>query len=51
MNLGNESEILEFKESTGELHQAIESIASILNKHGYGELYFALKITEMLKDR
>ena len=43
MNLGNESEILEFKESTGELHQAIESIASILNKHGYGELYFGVK--------
>ncbi len=43
MNLGNESEILEFKESTGELHQAIEAIAAILNKHGYGELYFGVK--------
>ena len=43
MNLGIESEILEFKETTGELHQAIESIVSILNKHGYGELYFGVK--------
>lgn len=43
MNLGTESELLEFKESTGELHQAIESIVSILNKHGYGELYFGVK--------
>lgn len=42
MNLGRESEILEFKESTGELHQAIEAISAILNKHGYGELYFGV---------
>lgn len=42
MNLGKESEILEFKESTGELHQGIESIAAMLNKHGYGELYFGV---------
>ena len=32
MNFGKESEILEFKESTSELHQAIESIGAILNK-------------------
>ncbi len=43
MNLGIESELLEFKESTAELHQAIESIVSMLNKHGYGELYFGVK--------
>ena len=42
MNLGNESETIEFKRSTGELHQAIEAIAAILNKHGYGELYFGI---------
>lgn len=35
MNFGKESEIFEFKESTSELHQAIESIDAILNKHGY----------------
>ncbi len=43
MNLGKESETIEFKESTGEKHQALESIAAILNKHGYGELYFGVK--------
>ncbi|CRH75548.1 Divergent AAA domain [Chlamydia trachomatis] len=42
MNLGKESEVLEFKESTSELHSAIESIASILNKHDYGEIYFGV---------
>ena len=42
MNLGKESEVLEFKESTTELHKAIESIAAIINKHGYGELYFGV---------
>ena len=42
MYLGKENETTEFKESTGEMHQAIESIASILNKHGYGELYFGV---------
>ena len=42
MYLGKENETIEFKASTGELHQAVESIASILNKHGYGELYFGV---------
>lgn len=42
MNLGKETENIEFKKSTGELHQAIQSIAAILNKHGYGELYFGV---------
>ena len=42
MNFGIESETKEFKESTSELHQAIESIAAILNKHSQGELYFGI---------
>ncbi|MCR4660924.1 MAG: putative DNA binding domain-containing protein, partial [Clostridia bacterium] len=42
MELGKESEILEFKESTGERHEACESIAAIINKHGYGTLYFGV---------
>ena len=42
MNIGKESETLEFKLTTGELHQGIESIAAILNKHGYGELFFGV---------
>lgn len=43
MNLGNESETLEFKKTTGELKEAMVSIVSILNKHGVGTLYFGVK--------
>ena len=35
MNLGIESETLEFKKSTGEIEKAISNIASMLNKHGH----------------
>lgn len=42
MNLGNESEVLEFKETTGEKREACESIAAIINKHGSGTLYFGV---------
>ena len=49
MNLGSETETIEFKESTGEIHQAIESIAAILNKHSRGELYFGIKDDGSLK--
>lgn len=42
MNLGKESEILEFKKSTGELDRAVDNIASMLNKHGYGKVYFGV---------
>ena len=37
-----ESESLELKKSTSELKEAIISIASILNKHQKGELYFGI---------
>ena len=43
MNLGIETETLEFKKSTGELKEAIQSICAILNKHQRGELYFGVK--------
>ncbi len=43
MNLGKESETLEFKKTTGELKEAMISISSILNKHGVGTLYFGVK--------
>lgn len=43
MNLGKESETLEFKKTTGEIKEAMVSIASILNKHGIGTLYFGVK--------
>ncbi|HQJ07016.1 MAG TPA: ATP-binding protein, partial [Spirochaetota bacterium] len=43
MNLGKETETLEFKKSTSEIKAAMVSIASILNKHGIGTLYFGVK--------
>ena len=43
MNLGMESETLEFKKSTSELNAGIISLASMLNKHGEGTLYFGVK--------
>lgn len=43
LNLGIETEMLEFKKSTGELKEAVQSICGILNKHQHGELYFGVK--------
>lgn len=43
MNLGIETETLEFKKSTGELKEAMHSICAILNKHQHGQLYFGVK--------
>ncbi len=42
-NIGEETERIEFKKSTGEMKDAIISIAAILNKHGDGELFFGVK--------
>lgn len=42
MNLGIESETLEFKKTTGEIEKAMDNIASMLNKHGHGTLYFGV---------
>lgn len=43
MNLGKETETLEFKKTTAEIREAMISISSILNKHGIGTLYFGIK--------
>ncbi len=43
MNLGKETETLEFKKTTGEMKEAMISISSMLNKHGVGTLYFGVK--------
>lgn len=43
LNLGMETETLEFKKSTGELKEAMHSICAMLNKHQCGELYFGIK--------
>ena len=42
MNLGHEDERKELKRSTSELKEGVASIASMLNKHGSGELYFGV---------
>lgn len=43
MNLGIETETREFKKSTSELKEGCASIASILNKHQEGVLYFGVR--------
>ena len=43
MNLGKETETLEFKKTTSELQDAMDDICAILNKHGHGTLYFGVK--------
>lgn len=45
MNLGSESETVEFKKSTGEHKEALQAISAMLNKHGGGELYSASRTT------
>lgn len=42
MNIGKESEQLEFKASLAQQKSGFESIAAILNKHGRGTLYFGV---------
>ena len=42
-NIGFETEKVEFKKSTGELKEGIISLSSMLNKNGYGTLYFGVK--------
>ena len=37
-----ESETIEFKKSTSELKEGVISLASMLNKNGWGILYFAV---------
>jgi len=43
MDLGMETETAEHKKSTSEIREGMESIASILNKHGHGTLYFGVR--------
>ena len=42
-NIGIETEKREYKKTTGEIKEAINSIVAILNKHGSGELYFGVR--------
>ncbi len=43
MNLGIESEKIEFKKSTSELNEGVISISAMLNKHGEATVYFGVK--------
>lgn len=43
MNFGVETELVEFKKSTGELKEGMISLASMLNKNGKGILYFGVR--------
>lgn len=43
MNIGMETELVEFKKTTGELKEGIISLASMLNKNGAGVLYFGVR--------
>ena len=43
MNIGRETEQVEFKKSTFEIKEGVDSVASILNKHGKGVLYFGVR--------
>ena len=43
MNLGSETEVIEFKKSSSELKEGIISLSSMLNKHGEATLYFGVK--------
>lgn len=42
MIIGEETEVIEFKKTTGEKKEAMESICAILNKHCRGTLYFGV---------
>lgn len=43
MNIGNETEFIEFKKSIAETKQGIISMSAMLNKHGKGTLFFGVK--------
>ena len=43
MKLNKENEVIEFKLTTGELLDSVKDISAMLNKHGYGTIYFGVK--------
>ena len=43
MNIGNETEFIEFKKSVAETKQGNISMSAMLNKHGKGTLFFGVK--------
>ena len=49
MIIGQESEAIEFKKSTGEKKEAMQAICAILNKHSRGTLYFGIEDNGFVK--
>lgn len=49
MIIGKESELIEFKKSTGEKKEAMQAICAILNKHSKGTLYFGIEDNGFVK--
>ena len=47
INFGHETEELEFKKSTNEVHNAMKDIVAILNKHEKVFYILALRLTAM----
>lgn len=45
MNIGNESEYLENKESLAQLDKEIKSLTAMLNKHFVGTIYFGTVVS------
>lgn len=43
MNLGDESEIKEFKESLSQLDKGLKSLTAMMNKHYSGDVFFGVK--------
>jgi len=43
MNLGKETEFVEFKESTAQMGKALQALSAMLNKHGKGKVLFGVK--------
>lgn len=42
MNMGPETEFIEYKKTTGELKNAVVSLSSMLNKNGFGTVFFGV---------
>lgn len=42
MNLGNENEYIEFKESLTQLDKGLKSLTAMLNKNGRSSIYFGV---------
>lgn len=42
MIFSQETETMEFKKTTSELKEGVNSVCAILNKHNKGELYFGI---------